>query len=174
MRKYTAILLVIFFIAGTVIIANAEHERVIPYESIFGHKETMPRPEAGDLRHHMVNHSPYKVKFKLWPGKKKMSAGTEPHGSFITIYVNDRALKSLKKGKGMANNSIILKENYAPDKQLAAVTVMYKVKGYNPSGGDWFWVKYNANFDTLSEGKVKGCMDCHSKAKGNDYIFTGK
>ncbi|NIM14569.1 MAG: hypothetical protein GTO45_21320, partial [Candidatus Aminicenantes bacterium] len=100
--------------------------------------------------------------------------GTEPHGSLLTTYVNERALKSIKDKSGMANNSIIVKENYAPNKDLIAVTVMYKVKGYNPEGGDWFWVKYDAKFKTLAEGKVEGCLACHGTVKGNDYIFTGK
>jgi hypothetical protein len=88
--------------------------------------------------------------------------------------VNDIALKSIKKKKGMANNSIIVKENYAPNKQLVAVTAMYKVKGYNPADGDWFWVKYDADFEVLAEGKVKGCLACHGTVKDNDYIFIDK
>ncbi|MCK5511788.1 MAG: cytochrome P460 family protein, partial [Thermodesulfovibrionia bacterium] len=76
--------------------------------------------------------------------------------------------------KGMANNSIIVKENYAPNKKLIAITVMYKVRGYNPKMGDWFWVKYDANFDILAEGKIKDCLNCHSTVKNNDYIFGGK
>jgi hypothetical protein len=74
----------------------------------------------------------------------------------------------------MVNNSIILKENYAPNKKLMAVTVMYKVKGYNPNDGDWFWVKYDRNFKVLSEGKVPDCLGCHRTVKNNDYLFTGK
>lgn len=73
----------------------------------------------------------------------------------------------------MNNNSLIVKENYAPNKKLVAISVMYKVKGYNPEGGDWYWAQYDADFNVLSEGKVKGCLDCHSTAKDNDYIFTG-
>jgi hypothetical protein len=68
----------------------------------------------------------------------------------------------------------MLKENYTPEKKLAAVTVMYKVKGYNPDGGDWFWVKYDPNYDILAEGKVEGCLNCHGSAKANDYVFAGK
>lgn len=136
-------------------------------------KLTMPQPDSGDLRHHITGHMPYKKDFSIFPGTTEMYKGTEPHGSFITIYVNDIALKSVKKKK-YNNNSIILKENYTPEKKLAAVTVMYKVKGYNPEGGDWFWVKYDPAFKVLKEGKVKGCLGCHSKAKSSDYIFTGK
>lgn len=35
-----------------------------------------------------------------------------------------------------------------PDKKLAAVTVMYKVKGYNPDAGEIFWMKF------LQDGKI--------------------
>ena len=83
-------------------------------------------------------------------------------------------IKSIKLKQGMANNSIIVKETYTQDKNLAAVTVMYKVKGYNPAGGDWFWAKYDPEFNILKEGMVKGCLNCHDSAKTNDYVFTGK
>ncbi len=175
MKKHAAVLLTVVFVLGVVLIAYAGHEMVVPYESLyFGTKDVNPRPEAGDLRHHILSQNPYKKKFKLWPGKGEQYKGTEPHGSLLTTYVNKRALKSIKKKKGMANNSIIIKENYTPNKKLVAVTVMYKVKGYNPSDGDWYWVKYDENFDVLAEGKVKGCLKCHSTVKDNDYIFTGK
>ncbi len=74
----------------------------------------------------------------------------------------------------MKNNSIIVKENYTPDKELVAVTVMYKVRGYNPEAGDWFWAKYGPRFEILAEGKVQDCLTCHSSVKDNDYIFSGK
>jgi hypothetical protein len=173
MRKFTVTLLTVSFVLSVSFFAYAVHQDVaIPYELIFGHESTMPLANAGDLRHHITGHMPYKKHFKLWPGKKEFYEGTEPHGSLLTIYVNDMATKSIKKKKKkMGNNSIIIKENYAPDKKLIAVTVMYKIKGYNPEGGDWFWAKYDANFKILSEGKVDGCLSCHSTAKGNDYIF---
>lgn len=58
--------------------------------------------------------------------------------------------------------------------KFVALSVMYKIKGYNPEGGDWFWVKYSPDGKVEASGKVKGCIDCHSKQKDNDYIFTGK
>ncbi len=173
MKKYIIVLLVIIFVASAAFISHAEHERVVPYEGIFGHYEVMPLSDAGDLRHYITSHRPYK-KWATWPGKGEMYEGTEPHGGLLTTYVNKIALNSIKKKQGMTNNSIVIKENYAPNKMLMAVTVMYKVKGYNPEGGDWFWVKYDAKFNTLAEGKVKGCLDCHGTVKDNDYLFTGK
>lgn len=176
MKKITLACLAALFVAGSAFIAYAVHQDVaIPYEyAIFGHKATMPMADDGDLRHHIISHMPYKKEFKLWPGKGEQYKGTEPHGSLLTTYVNDRAMKSIKDKSGMLNNSIVVKENYAPNKELMAITVMYKVKGFNPEGGDWFWAKYDANFKTLASGKVDGCLGCHGTVKDNDYIFTGK
>jgi hypothetical protein len=88
--------------------------------------------------------------------------------------VNDIALESIKNAKGMANNSIVLKENYNADKRLTSVTVMNKVKGYNTEGGDWFWVRFGPDSKVTDEGKVQMCLGCHAVAKDNDYIYTGK
>jgi hypothetical protein len=174
MRKYVAISIALIFVFTCALIAIAGHDPiVIPYEKeAMGHRTTMPLPAGGDLRHHITGHEPYK-KWKIWPGKGELYKGTEPHGSLLTTYVNDIALDSIKNKKGMSNNSIIVKENYAPNKELVAVTVMYKVKGYNPDDGDWFWAKYSAAFEIIAEGKVKGCLACHGTVKGNDFVFTG-
>jgi hypothetical protein len=174
MKKYSAIIIALFITVSLAIIAYAGHNHmVIPYEAqALGYTTTMPFPAGGDLRHHITGHMTFK-KWDLWPGKGKMYEGTEPHGALLTVYINDIASKSIKKMKGMANNAIIVKENYTPDKKLAAITVMYKVKGYNPKAGDWFWVKYGADYNIMAEGKVKGCIDCHGSASDNDYIFTG-
>lgn len=173
MKKYTAIFLTVMFVLSVVLIAYAGREKVDYHGTIYLNNRQMPLPDAGDLRHHITVHMPYK-KWVTWPGKGKMYKGKNPHGALLTTYVNDFAQKSIKKMKGMANNSIIVKENYAPDKKLMAVTVMYKVEGYNPDGGDWFWTKYSANFETLKSGKVKDCVNCHGTRKDNDYIFLNK
>jgi len=82
----------------------------------------------------------------------------------------------------MAHGSVVIKENYGEDKKtLVAVTVMYRVKGYNADAGDWYWVKYNADGTVANappdkggmrlSGRVKGCIDCHSGAGGGDFAF---
>lgn len=175
MRRYSTTLTVFVFILSVIAIAYAGHDHmVIPYESqALGYRTTMPLPSAGDLRNHFLGHMPYK-KWEKWPGKGEMYEGTEPHGAYLTVYVNDIAFLSIKKSKGMDNNSIILKENYTSDKKLSQITVMYKVKGFNPEDGDWFWAKYDSNFDIIGEGKLKACIGCHGQVKSNDYIYTGK
>lgn len=39
--------------------------------------------------------------------------------------------------------------------------------------GDWFWAKYTAAGKIEKEGKVSGCINCHSAVIDNDWIFTG-
>ena len=105
--------------------------------------------------------------------------GGSPHGAFVKMYLNRTAAGNPKKPP---YGSIIVKENYGPmKKKLMAVTVMYRVKGYNPKGGDWYWVKYMPNGTVAAmktpkgrmrlAGKLKGCIECHSGSAGDDYTF---
>jgi hypothetical protein len=130
-------------------------------------------PSGADLQRHIFEEMPYK-QWKLWPGKGKLYKGTEPHGAYITVYVNDKAHESIKNAQGMADNAVVVKENYNAAKQLNSVTVMKKVKGYNPEGADWFWVRFGPDSKVTDEGKIIMCMGCHAVAKDNDYIYTGK
>ncbi|UCE93191.1 MAG: cytochrome P460 family protein [Flavobacteriaceae bacterium] len=138
--------------------------------AVYGNKSA---PSGEDLRKLIYEQTPYQ-EWALWPGKGKLFKGMEPHGVYVTVYVNETALESIKNAKGMAYNSIVLKENYSADKQLASVTVMQKIKGYNLEGGDWFWVKFSPDSKVIDEGKVIMCLGCHTGAKTNDYIYTGK
>lgn len=71
----------------------------------------------------------------------------------------------------MPDGAIIVKENYGPDQQkLVAVTPMYKVEGYNPDAGNWFWAKYAPDGSVQAAGKVDSCIECHKTA--DDYRFT--
>jgi hypothetical protein len=138
-------------------------------------------PEAGEglltnganLWKHITVKNPY-TKWALWPGTEKMYEGTQPHGAFLTTYVTKGAKKAIEKKKGkFTQGAVIVKENYMPDKTLAAVTVMYKAKGYNPEAGDWFWAKYKPDGTVEKEGKVGGCIKCHSAKADNGWVFTG-
>ena len=117
--------------------------------------------------------NPY-LGYHHWPGKEGFYKGIEPHGAILRTYVNPTAyLTIITKGGELPPGSIVVKENYMPNFDLAAITVMYKVKGYNPDANDWFWVKYAPDGKAQAEGKVQGCINCHGNKKDNDYIFTG-
>ncbi len=108
----------------------------------------------------------------FFPGLEGMYPGKSPHGAYLKVYVNDTALKAAKEDKPMPYGAIIVKENYGKDKKtLMAVTPMYKVKGYNPQAGDWFWAKYGPGGKVMKAGKVKGCIKCHSMKKNEDWRF---
>lgn len=131
----------------------------------------MPAADGEKLSQYIMQDSPY-TKWELFPGTKRMYKGTEPHGALLTTYVNSVAMNSIKKKEGYAEGSIIVKENYSPDKKLAALTVMYKVKGYSPEDGDWFWLRSAPDGKVGTAGKVDGCIKCHAKAKATDYVFS--
>jgi hypothetical protein len=132
----------------------------------------MPATEGKALYEYITKTSPYQ-QWSLWPGKEKLYPGTEPHGALLTTYVNKPALKGIKEQEGkLADGAIIVKENYMPDKMLAAVTVMYKKSGYNPQAGDYFWLKFTPDGKIEAEGKVEMCIGCHRAAQKGDFLFT--
>jgi hypothetical protein len=134
----------------------------------------MPATDGAALHKYITKTSPY-TQWALWPGKGKLYKGTEPHGAFLTTYLNDKAAGGLKmRSEGMPIGSIIVKENYTPAKKLAALTVMYKTEGYNPDAGDWFWAKYAPDGTVQAEGKVAACIGCHQVAKARDYLMTDR
>jgi hypothetical protein len=138
-----------------------------------GYKGSGGLTKGANMWKYITKDEPY-TKWDLWPGKGKMFEGTEPHGALLTVYVTKGAHQVIEKKKGkFAQGAIIVKENYKPDKTLAAVTIMYKAKGYNPEAGDWFWAKYNPDGSVDKEGKVAGCIKCHSAKADNDWVFTG-
>lgn len=131
----------------------------------------MPPAEGKAFWTYIHNTNPY-IKWAMWPGQEGMYEGKSPHGKYVQIFVNKPALEAAKAGKPMPPGAIIVKENYKDKKTLAAITPMYKVKGYNPAGGDWYWTKIAANGKILAEGKLKGCIKCHEAVKPNDWVFT--
>jgi len=101
-----------------------------------------------------------------------------PHGALVKTYMNRSAAGN---PDDLPHGSIIIKENFSPEKKLMAVTLMHRAKGYNPDANDWYWIKFNpdgttAMMDTPKgkmaiAGKAKGCIECHSGADGDDYLF---
>jgi hypothetical protein len=108
-----------------------------------------------------------------WPGKYGMYPGKSPHGAYLKVFANGVALKAAREGRPMPDGAILVKENYGDDQEtLMAVTPMYKVQGYYPAGGNWWWAKFGPDGKAMASGQVKGCINCHSAQKANDWIFT--
>ncbi len=159
MKKNLVVLLCSFMVIGLVGIAFAGGG--------------LPEAKGQAVYDYVTKTNPYQ-QWSLFPGKGKFYTGKHPHGALLTTYVNDVALAGINDKVGtLANGSIIVKENYMPNKTLGAITVMYRVADYDPNGGDWFWAKYAANGSIAKEGKVNGCINCHAAVINNDWVFTG-
>lgn len=115
-----------------------------------------------------------------------------PHGSLSKLYVNRTAASNPNE---MPVGSVLILENYRPDKSLYTISVMYRTAGFNPSGNDWFWINYNAD-GTVSKdqmpnansngnsqhmlvsarsavklaGRATSCIQCH-QGGGKDLVF---
>ena len=97
-----------------------------------------------------------------------------PPRAFQQVFVDDLALEALfQKRFPLPEGVILVKENYMPDGQLAAITVMQKIAGFNPEGGDWSWAKYAPDGSVQASGQVGGCIGCHAQKKASDWIFSG-
>jgi len=126
-----------------------------------------PDLDGTGLWERITNLSPY-TNWDQFPDHKGMQEGRAPHGPLHVVYVNRQGLK---KGWPKSYGTIIVKENYTPAKKLAAITVMYKVKGYNSDAGDWFWVKYAPDGTVQKAGTPNGCINCHRVNEKHDFIM---
>ena len=171
MKRTVALLAsVLVVVALTLSATGQDRQRHMMQTQDMQHR-MMPETDGKACWMYMTEVSPYEG-WGLWPGHKGMEEGKSPHGAYVKVTANPVALKAARKGmKEMPEGSIIMKENYDKDKNLVALTPMYKVKGYNPEGGDWFWMKYKPDGTVDAAGKLKGCIDCHAKVKKNDWIF---
>jgi len=129
----------------------------------------MPGPDAAALWKYITETSPY-TSWGFWPDHEGLQEGDAPHAPLHKVFVNEIGLKSTHAPVNY--DAIVVKENIGRDKKLKALTVMYKVKGYNPDAGDWFWVKYGTNGKVSKSGKPSGCIDCHSGAEESDFIMV--
>lgn len=135
-------------------------------------KAGAPEADGKALYNYITTEKNYK-NWKMWPGKGELYNGTEPHGALLTTYVTDAAFSAVEGKRGsIPDGSIIVKENYMPDKTLDAITVMYKIKGYDADNNDWFWAKYSPDGTVQDEGKIQGCIDCHGQRRDHDLIWT--
>lgn len=121
-----------------------------------------------------------KVQYKNWsplPGVPAAAyAGAEPHGATVRLYANRTAAGNPEE---LPHGSILVKENYGSDPDaVEAITVMYRVKGYDTRNGDWFWARYDSDgrVSVMNgmpvAGRVDMCIKCHSSAAGGDFSFA--
>ena len=132
----------------------------------------LPPADPAALWAHITKADPY-TKWGQWKDYNGVQKSRSPHGDQNRVFVNSIALSAKKPP--MPYGSIQVKESYDTGGKLLNITVMYKVKGYNPDAGDWFWAKYTTGGQARPFGKVRGCIGCHAGIGGrNDYVTVHK
>lgn len=131
-------------------------------------RETAVTVSAADLWKIIGQDKPY-TEYGFWPGLEGIMPGKSPHGALVRTFVNNNALNPGQDA--YPYGSIIVKENFTADTTLAKLTVMYKVKGYNPGDGDWFWAVYTPEGMAEMEGKIESCISCHGMRKKDDFVL---
>ena len=139
--------------------------------------QTLPEASAEAVLAYLTA-ADFRNSWDLWPGKGEKYEGTEPHGALLTTYLNPAAAQAAADGAGqMPPGAIVVKDNFMPDGMLGASTAMYKIEGYNPEAGDWWWAKFmpdgTVDMDGMAQGRVEMCIACHAKGADNDYLLTG-
>lgn len=129
----------------------------------------MPQDDARELWEYITVESPY-TEWSFWADHQGMQPGRAPHGPLHKVYVNSRGINSPQAP--VQYGTIEVKENFNKQKELQAITVMYKLNDYNPEDGDWFWVKYSPEGKVDKAGKPAGCVGCHGTRAQNDFILV--
>lgn len=156
------------------LLSGCKNERLDPAET--KPEASLARPPANGtaIIEYITEGNDYR-QWPLFPNKDALYPGKHPHGSLLITYVSPKTMFALQgKQARLPDGTIIVKENYTLQKKLKATTVMYRLDGYNPEAGDWFWLKYAPDQTILEEGKVEGCIKCHQTVKDNDWIFSGR
>ncbi|MEM7312798.1 MAG: cytochrome P460 family protein [Planctomycetota bacterium] len=124
-----------------------------------------------------------RTKYQYWsPGPGETDGfynAQDPHGPFVKKYINRKAAGNMGE---LPSGSILVTENFNPNRTLNAITVMFKVEGYNPDASDWYWIAYNpdgtvartseATGKVPVAGAVESCINCHKRAEGGDYTYS--
>ncbi len=149
-------------------------------EPAVSYGEPLPEANSAAVLDYIFNVAPF-TEWGSWPANEmddfgEFLVGNEPHGATVRIWVNDRALAAIDRPNfdgTLPYGSMIVKANYmgtpeAPG-DIAALTIMYKVEGFNSEAGDWYWIKAgNGGTEVAAEGAVESCINCH--VEGTDYV----
>lgn len=94
------------------------------------------------------------------------------------VYINSvgSAASSGTSALPYPEGTIVVKESFKSDGgekgKLTGITVMAKREaGYDPENGDWEYLNVKPDLKVSAQGRLSGCVSCHS-ASDDDYVFT--
>ncbi len=141
--------------------------------TMIGSSEPTPEELAGWFLE-LINDQAYEYTWHYEPGVAPgFYEGIAPHGAILRTFTNDIAYDAIQdKVNPLPEGSIIVKENYTPERELAAITFMVRMDGYNPDGGDWYWAKVQPDGTVEAAGSPAGCIGCHGGKRDNGWLFN--
>ncbi len=122
----------------------------------------------------LVNEADPYLDWAQFPDVQGTVPSTAPHGPMARIFINALVEESLDDFDGaLLDGAIIVKENLgeSTSEKADALTIMWKVSGFDPENNDWFWANITPDGEVNAEGKIEGCINCHTAARANDFIF---
>ena len=135
---------------------------------------TKKQISAESLWNRIIKEDNYQ-KYSSWPGHKGIQPGKSPHAPFSKVFINATIRDALPiKNKIIPDGGIVVKEAYDNDKEVVNISVMAKVKDYNPKHDDWFWAQYSPDGKVLESGNPSMCINCHNAYMDNDYLIIHK
>ena len=131
-------------------------------------------PTGAKLFTRIMQDDPYQ-EWTQFPDHQGTFSSVLPHGPMSQVFINGEVESALANFDGtLPDGSIIVKENVgtSPDVTEAALTVMWKIQGFDPANNDWFWANMTPEGEIVAEGKVQGCTACHGGSRANDFVFV--
>ncbi len=131
-------------------------------------------PTGAKLSTGIMQDDPYQ-QWAQFPDRQGTLPSALPHGPMSQVFINGVVQSALDNFDGaLPEGSIIVKENVGTslDVTEVALTVMWKVQGFDPANNDWFWANMTPDGEIVAEGKVQGCTACHGGARANDFVFV--
>ncbi len=131
-------------------------------------------PTGARLFTRITQDDPYQ-EWAQFPDHRGTFFSVLPHGPMSQVFISGEVESALTSFNGaLPDGSIIVKENVgtSPDVTEAALTVMWKVQGFDPANNDWFWANMTPEGQIVAEGKVQACAACPGGARENDYVFV--
>ena len=114
--------------------------------------------------------------WKVLASENADDAIANPHGKTSRTYADKSAADD---PTNLPIGAILVREDHDENGKRQSISVIYRVKDYDKDHGNWYWLRYQENGSVVRgpdnkavAGKVTSCIDCHAKAKGNDFVFS--
>lgn len=107
-----------------------------------------------------------------------------PHANTqITVFMNESAAQAFRAGsKSYPVGAVIVKEktnggHYDLEKKKTVLRGVHgaggmikRAPGFDPEHGDWEYFYFD-DIKKLESGRLRSCIDCHTKAAATGYVF---